>query len=41
LNAIKTHVLTLGDQYTCFFRIVKERTASPVKRPEVSLVAYL
>jgi len=41
LNAITTRVLILGDQHTYFFRIVKERTASPVKRPEVSRAAYL
>ena len=41
VDTIATHASILGDRCTCFFRIVKERTASPVKRPEVSLVAYL
>ena len=41
VDTIATHASTLGDRCTCFFRIVKERTASPVKRPEVSLGAYL
>ena len=41
LNAITTHASILRNQCTCFFQIVKERTASPVKRPEVSPAAYL
>src|SRR5882672_8478560 len=39
VDTIATHASILGDRCTCFFRIVKERTASPVKRPEASLAA--